>query len=419
MLFASQAAVAIANARTYRSEQHARADLEALVETSPVGVVVFDAKSGRPVSQLDRAEMREFHRIIAEQARHMGGLIGDLLDAGRIDSGTLSVAPEPSGLPAWWSGRAARSSAPAAGTPSLSTQVYLTNERPLAPSSLVVAVSALRFLYRVRSRSGGPSTTRPRTEEAAVPTGRAQPGRSGSVSRRGEGRQASRHPDHVLRRRPAHRRSRPSHRVRHHHLAGPWGMSDHPGFVVTSPSTPPASQPSQFPKTPGRSTCVSNRSRRIDRPTTAGRPCEMFIIGTGTAPRLLRIVTTARAPNRANRPRRSPMRFLEKRRGAESEAVVEARLLDKTLPARGDATREHRAGSKRHNRGNRPGAVPTLHADTALPGNRVRPGTPARVARNQSAGSAARHAQARRHQRTDSSNAIANGTPCSQHGAAT
>ena len=40
--------------------------------------------------------MREFHRIIAEQARHMRGLIGDLLDTGRIESGTLSVAPEPS-----------------------------------------------------------------------------------------------------------------------------------------------------------------------------------------------------------------------------------------------------------------------------------------------------------------------------------
>ena len=230
MLFASQAAAAIANARTHRSEQRARADLEALIETSPVGVVVFDAKSGRPVSlnrearriveglrmpgrpleqllettacrradgrevslsefplaellgtgekvraeevvlsvpdgrsvralinatpiradgdavrsvvvtmqdlapldeiermrteflglvshelraplisikgsadalleeaaELDRAEMREFHRIIAEQAAHMRGLIRDLLDAGRIDSGTLSVATEPS-----------------------------------------------------------------------------------------------------------------------------------------------------------------------------------------------------------------------------------------------------------------------------------------------------------------------------------
>ena len=47
---------------------------------------------------LDPAEMREFHRIIVAQADHMRGLIGDLLDAGRIDSGTLSVAPEPSEL---------------------------------------------------------------------------------------------------------------------------------------------------------------------------------------------------------------------------------------------------------------------------------------------------------------------------------
>ncbi len=232
MLFASQAATAIANARTHRNEQRARADLEALIETSPVGVVVFDAKSGRPVSfnresrriveglrmpgrqpeellevisfsradgreislgefplaqylctgetvraeevvlsvpdgrsvrtlinatpipgedgavasvvvtmqdlapldeiermrseflslvghelrtplaaimgsvgtalddaqTLDPAELREFLRVIDEQAKHMRGLIGDLLDAGRIDAGTLSVSPEPTDL---------------------------------------------------------------------------------------------------------------------------------------------------------------------------------------------------------------------------------------------------------------------------------------------------------------------------------
>ena len=228
-LFASHAAAAIANARTHRDERRERADLEALVETSPVGVAVFDARSGRPVSinrearriveglhtagrpaeelldvitcrlpdgqeialaemplarllsgaralraeeivlsipdgrsltallnatpihaedgevtsvvvtlqdlaplrdlermraeflgmvshelrepltsimgsaatlleesgRLDPAEQHEFYRIINEQARHMRGLIGDLLDAGRIRSGTLSVAPEP------------------------------------------------------------------------------------------------------------------------------------------------------------------------------------------------------------------------------------------------------------------------------------------------------------------------------------
>ena len=60
VLFASQAATAIANARTHRDEQRARADLEALVDTSPVGVAVFDAKTGRPVSS-----NRETNRIIA------------------------------------------------------------------------------------------------------------------------------------------------------------------------------------------------------------------------------------------------------------------------------------------------------------------------------------------------------------------
>ena len=229
VLFASQAAAAVANARAHRAEQRARADLEALVETSPVGVVVFDAQSARPVSAnrearriveglrtgdrppeallevlccrfadgrevalaefpltrvlggattmraeeivltvpdgrsvralvnvtpirgesaevvsvvvtlqdlapleelerqraeflglvshelraplaairgsagavlgaapaLPQAEVRQYLRIVDAQARHMQGLIGNLLDAGRIEAGTLSVDPEP------------------------------------------------------------------------------------------------------------------------------------------------------------------------------------------------------------------------------------------------------------------------------------------------------------------------------------
>ena len=229
LLFAAQGAAAIVNARTYRAEQRARADLEALVETSPIGVVVLDPHTGQPVvfnrearrfvevlrapgrtleemieavtcrlsdgreialdrlslaerlksaetvraeevvlssaegrsasalvnatpihaedgtvesvmvtvqdlaplEALDRmraeflgmvshelrtplaaikgstvtvlgtpqsfgpAETQQFFRIIDEQADRMSGLIGDLLDAGRIESGTLSVAPEP------------------------------------------------------------------------------------------------------------------------------------------------------------------------------------------------------------------------------------------------------------------------------------------------------------------------------------
>ena len=49
VLFASQAATAIAHARAHRDEQHARADLETLVETLPVGVVVLDAASDHPL----------------------------------------------------------------------------------------------------------------------------------------------------------------------------------------------------------------------------------------------------------------------------------------------------------------------------------------------------------------------------------
>ena len=44
--------------------------------------------------ELNRAEMREFFRIIAEQADRMRALIGDLLDFGRMKSGVLSVAAE-------------------------------------------------------------------------------------------------------------------------------------------------------------------------------------------------------------------------------------------------------------------------------------------------------------------------------------
>ena len=49
-MFASHAAMAIANARRHREEQRARAYLETLIDTSPVGVVVFNAGTGVPVS---------------------------------------------------------------------------------------------------------------------------------------------------------------------------------------------------------------------------------------------------------------------------------------------------------------------------------------------------------------------------------
>ena len=50
VMFAAQAALVIANARRYREEQRVRNDLETLINTSPVGVVVFDASTGQAVS---------------------------------------------------------------------------------------------------------------------------------------------------------------------------------------------------------------------------------------------------------------------------------------------------------------------------------------------------------------------------------
>ncbi len=61
VMFASQAALVIANARRYREERKARADLEALVNTSPVGVVVLNARTGEPVSI-----NQEARRIVSE-----------------------------------------------------------------------------------------------------------------------------------------------------------------------------------------------------------------------------------------------------------------------------------------------------------------------------------------------------------------
>ena len=62
LLFASQAATAIANARAHRDERKARADLEALIDTSPVGVVVLDARTGEPVS-FNREARRIFEAL--------------------------------------------------------------------------------------------------------------------------------------------------------------------------------------------------------------------------------------------------------------------------------------------------------------------------------------------------------------------
>ena len=89
-MFASHAAMAVANARRYREERRARADLETLVNTSPVGVVVFDAPTGTP-AYLNR-------------------------EARRIVGGLLNRGQEPADLLAQWS---------AAGRHDLLTDIHL------------------------------------------------------------------------------------------------------------------------------------------------------------------------------------------------------------------------------------------------------------------------------------------------------
>ncbi len=74
VLFGSQAATAIANARTHSAVERARADLEALVETSPVGVLVLDAATERPVWFNREA------RRISEEIRTPGSPAEQLLD---------------------------------------------------------------------------------------------------------------------------------------------------------------------------------------------------------------------------------------------------------------------------------------------------------------------------------------------------
>ena len=74
VMFASQAALVIANARAYREERQTRADLETLVNTSPVGVVVLDARTGAPVS-FNREAARIVEGLLDEGQRPV-----DILD---------------------------------------------------------------------------------------------------------------------------------------------------------------------------------------------------------------------------------------------------------------------------------------------------------------------------------------------------
>ncbi|MYI22502.1 MAG: response regulator [Gammaproteobacteria bacterium] len=100
VLLAAQAATAIANARTFRDEQRARAKFLGIVThelRAPLAAIKGSSTTVLAASRrFSSAEMLQFFRIIDEQADNMSVLMGDLLDAGRIATGTLSIWSEAS-----------------------------------------------------------------------------------------------------------------------------------------------------------------------------------------------------------------------------------------------------------------------------------------------------------------------------------
>ncbi len=92
VMFASQAAMVITNARRHRAEQQARADLETLMYTSPVGVILFDARSGTPIS-FNREARRIVDRL--REPDQTPEQLLQLISYRRGDGRELSVAEFP------------------------------------------------------------------------------------------------------------------------------------------------------------------------------------------------------------------------------------------------------------------------------------------------------------------------------------
>ena len=92
VMFASQAALVIANARTHREERRARAGLETLIDTSPVGVVVFDVRTGAVASF--NPEARRIVDGLREEGQAPQDLLG-LLSVRRADGSEVSLQEFP------------------------------------------------------------------------------------------------------------------------------------------------------------------------------------------------------------------------------------------------------------------------------------------------------------------------------------
>ena len=88
VMFASQSAVAVVNSRVLNAARRARADMEALFNISPVGVLVFDAKTGVLVSANDEA------RRVIGRLNKTGSSIGEILEVitlRRVDGSSIPM----------------------------------------------------------------------------------------------------------------------------------------------------------------------------------------------------------------------------------------------------------------------------------------------------------------------------------------
>ena len=92
VMFASQAALVVSNARRYREERRARTGLETLINTSPVGVLVFDARTGELTSV-----NREARRIVSGLCMPAGSAeqLLEVLTFRRADGREVSLAELP------------------------------------------------------------------------------------------------------------------------------------------------------------------------------------------------------------------------------------------------------------------------------------------------------------------------------------
>ena len=76
VMFASQAAIAISNALKYKAEQRAKYDLQALLDSAPMGVLVIDAKSGEVLSLNE--ETRRMVSLVSDQGVSIEHLLNSM-----------------------------------------------------------------------------------------------------------------------------------------------------------------------------------------------------------------------------------------------------------------------------------------------------------------------------------------------------